>query len=62
MYEDVKQIESMSEEEYRQALYYFQHPKEYEGDFNAFRDKVIEYIDKLDGRPIGWPLRHDPKL
>ena len=48
MFEDVERIEDMSNEEYRQVLYYFKHPKEYEGDFDAFLQKVMDYSGRVN--------------
>ena len=43
MFEDVERIESMTQEEYRQVIYYLNHPKEYGGDYIAFRDKILAF-------------------
>ena len=43
MFEDVDRIESMTAEEYRQVIYYLNHPKEYDGDYVAFREKILEF-------------------
>lgn len=48
MFENVERIERMSNEEYRQVLYYFQHPKEYEGDYEAFLEKVFDYSERVN--------------
>lgn len=52
MFEDVENIEWLSGKEYKQAIYFFQHPEEYDGDFLLFRDKLIEYASRPQGEAI----------
>ena len=46
MFEDVERIEHLDYREYKQAIYYMNHPREYEGDFIAFRDKLLDYAER----------------
>lgn len=48
MFDDVEQIGDMTYQEYKKAVYYFNHPDEYDGDFISFRDKVIEFASRKD--------------
>ena len=48
MFEDVEKIERMTYAEYRQVLYYFKHPDEYEGDYKAFQEKVTEFSSRVN--------------
>lgn len=63
MFDDVERIERMSYAEYKQTVYYFNHPNEYDGDFIAFRDKVIDYSTRLQDahHPMFLPLKNDEK-
>ena len=47
MFEDVDVIKSMFREEYRQVLYYLKHPNEYEGDYKAFLDKIVDFSTRI---------------
>lgn len=47
MFEDIERIEWLDEKDYKTAMYYFQHPVEYEGDHKAFCNKLIEYGERL---------------
>ena len=52
MFEDVEHIQRMSYSEYKQAIYYLNHPSEYDGDFAVFRDKLIEYASLDPGERL----------
>ena len=54
MFENVDRIEAMSYEEYRQVLYYMKHPKEYEGDYELFLEKVIDFSTRVNHHDIPW--------
>lgn len=43
MFDDIDRIESMTPEEYREALYYLKHPDKYEGDYVSFREKLLDF-------------------
>lgn len=58
MYEDVDHIEDMTYQEYKQVIYYFNHPKEYKGDFISFRDKVVEYASRKESA-VGFQKDND---
>ena len=53
MFDNTERIESMTYEEYKQTVYYFNHPDEYAGDFVAFRDKVIDFVSSEKKPMIG---------
>ena len=55
MFEDVEHIESMSYDEYRQALYWLRHRDEYPGDYQLFLEKILDYGSKNDR---GWQPRN----
>ena len=52
MFEDVEHIERMSYEEYKKAIYCLNHPKEYEGNYLAFRDKLIDYGTRTEADEV----------
>lgn len=53
MFEDIERIEWLDRDAYRRAMYYLQHPAEYNGDFDLFRRKLLDYGDRLrDGSVI----------
>ena len=56
MFDDVEHIDFLSYEDYKKALYYLKHKEEYDGDFVAFRDKLIEYASR--DRVFPWSPDH----
>ena len=56
MFEDVEHIESMSYDEYRQALYWLRNRDEYPGDYQLFLEKILDYGSKNDR---GWQPRYE---
>ena len=47
MFDDLDQIEFLHYDDYRKALYYLKNPKEYEGDYEAFCDKLVDYVTRV---------------
>jgi len=54
MFEDIDRIQWLEYSEYKRAIYYLNHPSEYYGDFDTFRDKLIDYSDRLEKGEIDY--------
>ena len=48
MFDDVERIEWLDYYDYKRAVYYLNHPDEYPGDFVVFREKLLDYAERID--------------